>query len=517
MTPEERREVLEQLLARVQQTVAERGLTTAAVDFSRRPARAPEPAPIGIEPPPPASYRNMFAGSHPDGRPIDAGEMDAEQPIDLVAVRPQIEGSELERAYAQAVDVTSEPVAVDLPPAPPPPVSRPLVRFEFEDEITATGDPDEIEAMALAEAAAAEAEARADQEPPLSGPSTVPPPQRRDSVVRPPLELDDLDSLGAPPPATYSDAPPAAAAVPPAPRAPMFEPDHHTNGRSPLAPPVAYEPPPPPPPAYVEPPPPVPSYLQPSPLPPPQAQVEPPPPVYVEPPLPPVPSYLQPSPLPPPPSYREPLPPPAYFDAPPPPPPTPYFEPAPPGTPQELVPEPIQNDEDVIELEDSEVSSVPPPPAYYEEPIPETEHAGFVDRSSIDHIEASALPGFDGEAVPESQRQPRELDRPIDDRIDGIEHDDEPPPESGEVESQRYPAAHIADEISHERAEIIDEAPTPRPIQPDVTAQTSSVGAVDVIERSPPMDVPVATFQGTRPKAETAFGELLDQALALGD
>ncbi|NUO54305.1 MAG: hypothetical protein HOV80_36130 [Polyangiaceae bacterium] len=459
MSPEERREVLEQLLARVRQTVAERGLSTP-IDL---PPRSMRPPPAEV-----AHLEHAHAGDGDGGAAYTSGGF-----------------HEMETAYAEVAPVVLESAMRSapppaMPPPPPPPVSRPLVRFEFEDEITATGDPGEIEAMVLAEAVAADAEGRV-SEPPLSGPSTVPPAmqahryeerQDRRSV---PLELEDLDSLGAPPPVTPSDAPPAPVVVPPLPK---FEP-------------------------------------------PPMANLEP------------LPSYeLEPS-----------------------------YEPA---SPTSVDAE--DDDEEVIQLDAEDLASVPPEPAHaeQEEAGPETEHAGFVDRISIDDIEAAALPepepelppyvpppayvepppyveppayvpppppppdlppvAVEAEAIPESQRQPRALDRPIDDVIEGIDHDEEPPPESGEVESQRYPAAGapIVDEVSSdvvsaEAMDVGDDAPTPKPVFQEQTAETRSIGAVDVIDRPPTPDVQVTQFSGSRPRFSNAFGDLLDQALSLGE
>ncbi len=472
MSPEQRREVLEQLLARVRQTVAERGLSTP-IDLPPRSMRPP-----------------------PNDVAIAA---DPEQADGGVAI-PSGGFHEMETAYAEVAPVVLESAMRSapppaMPPAPPPPVSRPLVRFEFEDEVTATGDPGEIEAMVLAEAVAADAVARA-SDPPLSGPSTVPPamqaPRYEESHERrsAPLELDDLDSLGAPPPATYSDAP-GPVVVPPLPR---FEAPQHVANLEPL------------------------------------------------------------------PSYEL----------------EPRYEPASPTT-----VDVDDDDDDVIQLDAEDLSSVPPDSirgeeaAHGEEAGPETEHAGFVDRVSIDDIEAAALPepepppyaepqyapppafaepppyvpppayveppafvvppppepapvAADAEAIPESQRQPRALDRPIDDVIEGIDHDDEPPPESGEVESQRYPAtaAPIVDEVSSDviSADVIsaegvdgDDAPTPKPVLAEQTAETRSIGAVDVVDRPPPPDAQVTQFSGNRPRVSSAFGDLLDQALSLGE
>lgn len=433
MSPEERREVLEQLLERVRRNAAERG-------------RA-----VPLE-------ENHAQGNN-----------------------------------NHAVDYASDSQTLDLVPprvAPTPTPSRPLVRFEFEDEQTSTGDPDQIEALVLAEAAAAEAAARGDSEEPLSGPSTIPPalPPISGSDGPGRLELEDLDSLGPPP--GYQ---PPQTSVPP--------------------PPPSYLTPPPLPPAYVGSPP---SYD-----PPPAYEPAPPPPAYVAPP-----PYE-----PPPPAYE----PPPYVAEPP-----RYLTEPPPAA--EAEGEILIDDEAVIELDEADLRSVPPEPGPmeaafdaassppeedYGEHGPQTDHAGFVDRSSLADIEAAVLPAAadaepppepEPEPIPESQRQKRELDRPIDDVLEGVE---EPPPESGEVESQRYPAnaTPIVDEVSAERiAEAdLDEAPTPPPLSRAAAPEPIDLASPARVERPIPAAADVATFGGARPREVSSFGDLLDLALTLGD
>lgn len=155
------------------------------------------------------------------------------------------------------------------------------------------------------------------------------------------------------------------------------------------------------------------------------------------------------------------------------------------------------------------------------------------------------------EPAPESQRQKVYEERPVDDVLEGIS---EPPPESGEVESQRSisrsresmesrPEDDIvdadelgavdvvdADELGvlevtatrgldehdeHALLEDDDDGPvTPRPT-PEVTAEVRSLGDVDVVERPSPPKVEVAVFRGTSKRAALSFGELLDRALEL--
>lgn len=109
------------------------------------------------------------------------------------------------------------------------------------------------------------------------------------------------------------------------------------------------------------------------------------------------------------------------------------------------------------------------------------------------------------ESVPGSQRQKvAALD-------DGSARESEPPPESGEVESQRYALAGAGAGADADA----DETPTPRPIV-DVTAEVRSLGDVEIAERQPAVRVEVASFRGSVPK-RLSFGELLDRALDLAD
>ena len=457
MSPDERREVLEQLLERVRRNAA------------ARPLSAPPPPPV-------------------------------EAPISDPPT---------------AVLAFDEPEIVPAAPVAAPP----LVRFDFEEEQTSTGDAEQIEALVLAEVAAAEAAARGDEEP-LSGPSTIPPAGLGDAGA--PLELEDLDSLGAP--AQSPSQAPRPITLPPLAPPPNVE---HAHG-APVTPeeppyvatPAVYEPPP----AY-----------------------EPPPPAFASS------THAEAT------SFE--AEPPALVTAP----PRYLTEPPPPPA---VAPDDVEvDDEAVIELDEADLTSVPPEPmqaafdaavgaADDADPSSQPDHAGFVDRSSLAEIEerasvappssvepeaapaptaempAPAEPGAasaepsrpappapaPAELVPESQRQKRELDRPIDDVLEGV---DEPPPESGEIESQRYPASAtpLVDEVSVERVAEpdIDEAPTPAPMSRGAPAELLTFGAPSVVERPPAPAVDVATFRGTVQREGTTFGELLDRALSLGE
>jgi hypothetical protein len=104
-----------------------------------------------------------------------------------------------------------------------------------------------------------------------------------------------------------------------------------------------------------------------------------------------------------------------------------------------------------------------------------------------------SAPDLEDEEVPASQRQMRTEDRPLDDALEGVS---EPPPESGEVESQRY--TKVADEIEQ-------------------TTEVRALASVDVVDR-PPVDegIAVASFSGTLASSRRpSFGEILDSALDL--
>ncbi len=553
MTPDERREVLEALLLRVQRNVAERGLDMHADQ---------RPAPLRLGTPELDVVTQPHAYAEPDG-PSSGEPLHAP----LLATTPMTE-----------------------PGVPPPRASRPLIRFEFEDEVTATGDPAEIEALALAELAAAGA---GPDEPALAGPSTIPPPMEAADSAPVPFEAPttaegrsgglelDLDSLGGPaspgptaPPAYVPIGAPPVSGIPsyatPAPAPPAY---------------VASEPAPAPP-AYVAPGYAAPGYVAPEPAPAPPAYVAPAPaaPAYVAPePAPPAyvapgytapgyedrgyaaPEYAAPEPPPAPDAYAAP----AYVASSP---PYAVAQPTAPGDDGHF-------DEDaIIELDEADIASMPPEPLHADdrahpgdEEAPATDLHGYVDRTSLADIETdassrephepaapsspSSYPGrptlFEaghpgateaGEEIPESQRQPRVADRPIDDALPGVDADEELPPESGEVESQRYPAAAAAPMIADEPSGVsersssypeddADDAPTPppraaaEPVRADDGAPDPRDGAAQApglelqrYERPVPQNgAPVARISGARPQVAATFGELLDSALTLGE
>jgi hypothetical protein len=176
-----------------------------------------------------------------------------------------------------------------------------------------------------------------------------------------------------------------------------------------------------------------------------------------------------------------------------------------------------------------------PPPPLFSEPSPS-------DRPTLMEVEDEEVE----EAAPASQRQPRDEERSIDDALEGVDPAIEPPPESGEVESNRYPmqpyATDARDEepdrltmprVDHSRAGseigLVDpetaDAPTPRPHaffseardEREISAEVRSPGSVEVVRR-PPVDVepPIASFEGFAPRPAATFGDLLDAALSLG-
>ena len=98
-----------------------------------------------------------------------------------------------------------------------------------------------------------------------------------------------------------------------------------------------------------------------------------------------------------------------------------------------------------VEHDEGDILDSAPPPAMSADP--------FDHRDSAPDVE---------EEVPASQRQRRVEDRPLDDALEGIS---EPPPESGEVESQRY--TKVSEEID--------------PIEQ--TTEVRALASVDVADR----------------------------------
>lgn len=338
------------------------------------------------------------------------------------------------------------------PPLQPKPTRLPFEQA-FEDEITSTANPAEIEALAMANAASEIAiptplprdssrpQARVlTPLPPVPVYVHAPPPprpQRLSSLPAVPLSLDDLDLDGL-------GTPEAAISVPP-----------------PIAPSYA-----------------APSYAPPARLTKPPTLVAPAPaalpnvPAPVPPTLPPAAPYV-PTPVPPTPIYVSTLPPPRVVAHP--------VEAPPPALVESY------SDPEEVELDDGDLITSSPPPAY-RAPDPNATLRG----SAAPPADMAMAGDLDDEA-PASQRQVRLEDRPVDDQLEGII---EPPPESGEVESQRF--AMVADEI-------------------DQTAEVHALSAVDVVER-PRTNVgePIATFTGSLPSGRRlTFGEILDSALDL--
>lgn len=119
------------------------------------------------------------------------------------------------------------------------------------------------------------------------------------------------------------------------------------------------------------------------------------------------------------------------------------------------------------------------------------------------------LPNDDEEPV--SSRQALDPARAIDDRLDGVA---EPPPESGEVESQRYPVGAAPSVHAPEEPSAQSE---PRR-EPATSAQADARDLDPVVVDRPTSEgepeVPV--FAGRRASVDLSFGELLDAALSLG-
>ena len=128
---------------------------------------------------------------------------------------------------------------------------------------------------------------------------------------------------------------------------------------------------------------------------------------------------------------------------------------------------------------------------------------------------ADASEGLD--APPASARQPRDELRPVDTVLPGLD-EEEQPPASGEVESQRKP--------SEDGTFPIDEAPVHVRIMaepaPALAATLDPVAPIVVEVRADitsrrPLEGDVASFLGAVHGARPAsFGDLLDAALSLG-
>jgi hypothetical protein len=119
---------------------------------------------------------------------------------------------------------------------------------------------------------------------------------------------------------------------------------------------------------------------------------------------------------------------------------------------------------------------------------------------------------------PASARQPRDELRPLDPPLHGLDDglpgldEEEEPPASGEVESQRIPTP-LKDETGLDVQLLV---PGAAPPVEGSLAGTVSVGP-DVIE-APRFQGDVATFLGAiRSPRPLTFGELLDATLALGE
>jgi hypothetical protein len=147
----------------------------------------------------------------------------------------------------------------------------------------------------------------------------------------------------------------------------------------------------------------------------------------------------------------------------------------------------------------------------------------FLEEATGERLKSSPPPEDD---APSSVRQPRESERAEDVRFDGfgpIETPSEPPPESGEIPSQRRIATpHDMERVTEAEAEIeaaepaIDQAPDLEPeFDHEETKEVRALGRVDVVERTridQPVDI--AVLKG-EPRAVETFAAVLDAALSL--
>lgn len=148
-------------------------------------------------------------------------------------------------------------------------------------------------------------------------------------------------------------------------------------------------------------------------------------------------------------------------------------------------------------VDDHDIDSVPPPPKPPPPPPPPPPVSTVV--STPDLRSSRVALGDDDDDVPSSVRKPVQLDRPIDDAFDGfgpVSPPSEPPPESGEVPSQR------------------------RLLTPPAmgAASEEDSGAIDVrLDSAPPQPAfavaPTAGFESDR---ETASARDITEATRLG-
>ena len=136
-----------------------------------------------------------------------------------------------------------------------------------------------------------------------------------------------------------------------------------------------------------------------------------------------------------------------------------------------------------------------------------------IAREAAERAEQERLAAAASEAPPASVRQPRDELRPLDTALPGLE-DEEPPPASGEISSQRQPTA-AGEPPAVEVRLVAQPAPVPAPA---LAAQAPAVVevAADVTVRFP-LEGDAASFLGAvRAERPASFGELLDAALSLG-
>ncbi len=262
------------------------------------------------------------------------------------------------------------------------------------------------------------------------------------------------------------------------------------------------------------------------------------------------------------------------------------------AAPRRPVPEPEDDSPDILVLDELELGGpateppsalvVDPPPSFRTPSLPDVEaiEADLITSTESERTHHDLVPlddegageGDGEDDTPSSVRKPRDVDRGEDVHFDGFEpiaRESEPPPESGEVPSQRriavphderspspdelyaqqdletsgvVPALSREDELDardddlddsdHEAFEEDDRAVDPLAmstgarsewggesgeIDVESTKEIRALGRVDVVERTRIAQPPDIVVLKCEPRSTETFGEIFDEALSIGD